>query len=174
MLVTFLLVVVLPALLVAAAVCDLMSYTIPNVITGAMILLFVVFIGIMAWSGETLNWNEIGLHLLAGALGLAVGIGLFALGWVGGGDAKLFAAALLWLGWHALFDYVITASIGGGLFTLLLLMLRRMPLPVFLVKQAWIARLADPKGAVPYGVALASAALLVLPDTQIFELASRG
>jgi prepilin peptidase CpaA len=174
MIVTFLLVVVLPALLVAAAVWDLMSYTIPNVITGAMILLFIVFVGIIALSGETLSWNEIGLHLLAGVLALAAGVAMFALGWIGGGDAKLFAAASLWLGWHALFDYVIAASILGGLFTLLLLMLRRIPLPAFLVKQAWIARLADHKGAVPYGVALAFAALLILPDTQIFEIASRG
>jgi prepilin peptidase CpaA len=172
MTVAFLLVVVLPALLVAAAVYDLMSYTIPNPITGAMILLFVAFIVLVALTGNALSWNDVGLHLLAGLLGLAVGMGMFAAGWIGGGDAKLFAAALLWLGWDVLLDYAILASLLGGLLTLALLLLRQIPLPVFLVRQSWIARLSDPKAGVPYGVALAMAALFVLPDTHLFDIVS--
>ena len=64
-------VAVLPALLVAAAVFDLMSYTIPNVIPGAMILLFVSFMIVVAWSGQSMSWSETGLHFLCGAIGLA-------------------------------------------------------------------------------------------------------
>ena len=170
--IAFLVIAVLPALLVAAAVCDLMSYTIPNVIPGAMILLFGLFMILIGATGQGMSWSESGLHLLAGVIGLAAGMGFFAAGWVGGGDAKLFAAALLWLGWDALFDYAIMASIFGGVLTFALLALRQLPLPVFLIKQPWIARLSDHKGDVPYGVALALAALLVLPDTRVFEIAS--
>lgn len=170
--VAFLVVAVLPALLVAAAVCDLMSYTIPNAIPGAMILLFALFMIVIVVTGPGMSWSETGLHLLAGAIGLSVGVAFFAAGWVGGGDAKLFAAALLWLGWDALFDYAIMAAILGGVLTFGLLGLRQLPLPVFLVKQPWIARLSDHKGDVPYGVALALAALLVLPETRVFEIAS--
>jgi prepilin peptidase CpaA len=172
MTVAFFLVVALPALLVAAAVYDLMSYTIPNPLTGAMILLFAAFVLVVALTGQALSWNAISLHLLAGSLGLVVGIGMFAAGWVGGGDAKLFAATLLWLGWDVLLDYAILAALLGGLLTLVLLVLRQIPLPAFLIKQAWIARLSDPKAGVPYGVALALAALLVLPDTHLFDIAS--
>ena len=164
--------VVLPALLVAAAVYDLTSYTIPNTIPGAMILLFVPCVVLMLFSGAPMSWSDAGLHLLAGAIGLLAGMALFAMGWVGGGDAKLFAAALLWLGWDGLFDYAIAASILGGALTLALILLRQIPLPVFMVKQPWLARLSDPKAGVPYGVALALAALLVLPETELFELAS--
>jgi len=163
---------VLPALLAAAAVSDLTTYTIPNVIPGAMILLFVAFLIIVALGGHGMSWRETGLHVLAGSLGLLAGMGMFAAGWIGGGDAKLFAAALLWLGWDALFDYAIMATLLGGALTFGLLAFRRLPLPSFLVKQAWLARLSDHKAGVPYGVALALAALLVLPDTRVFQMAS--
>jgi prepilin peptidase CpaA len=172
MIVAFLLVVALPGLLVAAAVYDLMSYTIPNPITGAMILLFAAFVVVVVFTGQAPGWTAIGWHLLAGFLGLAVGMAMFAAGWIGGGDAKLFAAALLWLGWDVLLDYAVIASLLGGLLTLVLLLLRQIPLPIFLVRQSWIARLSDPKAGVPYGVALAIAALLVLPDTQFFDIVS--
>lgn len=172
MTVAIVVVALLPALLVAAAVSDLMSYTIPNVIPAAMLLLFIPFVLLVAVSGHDLGWAEIGLHLVAASLGLVVGMAMFAAGWVGGGDAKLFAAALLWLGWDALFDYTIAASIAGGALTLALLALRQVPLPSFLVKQPWLARLSDRKAGIPYGVALALAALLVLPETHLFQIAS--
>ena len=165
-------VAVLPALLVAAAVSDLMSYTIPNVIPAAILLLFIPFILLLAVSGHDIGWAEVGLHLLAASLGLVVGMAMFAAGWIGGGDAKLFAAALLWLGWDALVEYTVMASILGGALTLVLLALRQVPQPSFLLKQPWFARLSDHKAGVPYGVALALAALLVLPDTQVFQFAS--
>jgi len=173
MTVAILVMAVLPALLAAAGAFDLMSYTIPNIIPGAMIALFIPFMVIIALSGG-MSWSEIGLHLLGGAVGLAAGMALFAAGWVGGGDAKLFAAAMLWLGWDALLEYTIMASILGGVLTFALLALRRVPLPSFLVKQPWLAHLSDHKAGVPYGVALAAAALLVLPDTRVFQIASGG
>jgi prepilin peptidase CpaA len=38
-------------------------------------------------------------------------------------------------------------------------------LPQYLAAQQWVQRLHDKKGGVPYGIALAAAALLVYPDT---------
>ena len=43
-------------------------------------------------AGDPSGRAGIGLHLLAGFIGLAMGFTLFALGYIGGGDAKLFAA----------------------------------------------------------------------------------
>ena len=172
MTVGFLIVAVLPALLAAAAISDLMTYKIPNVITGGLILLFVAFLIVLALGGHAVSWSDWSPHLLAGLIGLIAGMGLFALGWVGGGDAKFFAAALLWLGWDALLDYAIVASLLGGVLTLALIMLRKLPLPAFLVRQAWFARLSDHKAGVPYGIALALAALLILPYTHVFEIAA--
>jgi prepilin peptidase CpaA len=172
MTVEILVVGVLPVLLAAAAVSDLMTYRIPNVIPGVMMLLFVVFLIVLAFGGHAMSWSDASPHLLAGALGLLTGMGLFALGWIGGGDAKFFAAALLWLGWDALLDYAIVASLLGGVLTVALIALRKLPLPAFLVRQAWFARLSDHKEGVPYGIALALAALLVLPYTHVFEIAA--
>jgi len=174
MTVGFLIVAVLPALLAAAAVSDLMTYKIPNVITGGLILLFVAFLIVLALGGHAMSWSDWSPHLLAGFIGLLAGMGLFALGWIGGGDAKFFAAALLWLGWDALFGYAIVASLLGGVLTVGLITLRKIPQPAFLIRQAWFARLADQKAGVPYGIALALAALLILPYTHVFKIAAMG
>jgi prepilin peptidase CpaA len=45
-----------------------------------------------------------------------------------------------------------------------------MPLPGFLLRQEWLLRLHDRGEGVPYGLALAAAALLVFPDTDVFKL----
>ena len=128
--VAILLVAVVPALLIAAAFFDLTTYTIPNLLPGAMVLLFAVFMLTLVAGDHAMGWREIGLHVFAGAIGLLLGMGMFAVGWVGGGDAKLFAAALLWLGWDALYEYVILAMLLGGGLTVGLIMLRRLPLPL--------------------------------------------
>ncbi len=172
MVISTLLTVFLPALLIAAAVSDLVSFTIPNVVPAAMIGLFAVFLLELALAGHAMSFTATGFHLLAGLAGLVVGIGFFALGWIGGGDAKLFAAVALWLGWGVLFEYAIALSLLGGLLTFALIALRRFPLPAKLAAWSWLARLAEPRAGIPYGVALAAAALVVLPDSELFQIAS--
>lgn len=159
--------VVFPALLALAAGWDIASYTIPNFIQLALIGAFAVFV-VAAGMAPAM----IGGHLLAGFVGLAVGFTLFAFGFVGGGDAKLFAVVVLWLGFKNLLDYALVAAAMGGALSLLIIGMRRLPLPVFLGTQGWIARLHDAKAGIPYGVALAAGAFLVLPQTEIFRLAA--
>ena len=172
MAVSILLVAMLPALLVAAAIFDLTSFTIPNMLPAAMFALFAVFLLAITLNGHSLIWSETWPHLLAGAVALVAGMALFAGGWVGGGDAKLFAMASLWLGWDSMFEYTLVASLLGGMLTVALLALRRIPLPSLLAAQPWLVRLADRNSGVPYGVALAMAALVVLPDTELFRIAA--
>ena len=108
------LIATLPALLIAAAFFDLTTYTIPNTLPAGMLLLFALFLLAMALDGHALRWSEISPHLIAGGFGLAVGMAMFAAGWIGGGDAKLFAMACLWLGWDVMYSYAVIASILGG------------------------------------------------------------
>jgi len=159
--------IVLPALLLAAAGWDLASFTIPNFLQFALVGAFAVFVFASGMAPAM-----IGSHLLAGFLGLVVGFTLFALGYVGGGDAKLFACVLLWLGFANLLDYTLIASALGGGLTLAILGLRQMPLPATLIAQPWITRLHDAKSGIPYGVALAAGAFVVLAQTEIFRIAS--
>ena len=169
MLAEILVLIVLPALLAIAAGWDIASFTIPNFLQGALIACFIGFA-----AAARLGAPDIGLHLLAGFIGLAIGFTLFALGYIGGGDAKLFAAVVLWLGLKDLMSYALVATVLGGVLTLALLALRRLPLPAFFARQSWILRLHDSKAGVPYGVALAAGVLVILPGTEIFRLAALG
>src|ERR1700744_21295 len=96
----FLVMLVLPALLAAAAGWDLASFTIPNFLQAALAAGFVLFVAAVHLAAPALA-----LHLLAVFLGLIIGFALFALGYIGGGDAKLFAAVALWLGFHDMAAY---------------------------------------------------------------------
>lgn len=164
-----LIITILPALFILTAIWDITSFTIPNVLVLALLSLFVVFAGAAAISGTGMGWYDAGFHLLAGVIGLAAGMALFATGVIGGGDAKLFAVTTLWLGLNALFHYAILVTLIGGLLTLAILFVRRTPLPLFLMKYEWVRRLHDRKAGIPYGVALAGAALMTLPHTDLFR-----
>jgi prepilin peptidase CpaA len=158
---------VVPALLAASAGWDFASFTIPNFLSIALIATF----GVFALSAGLLP-AAIGGHVLAGGSGLAIGFALFAFGFIGGGDAKLFAATTLWLGFANLLEYALVTSLIGGGLALALMSLRTMPMPATLSGQKWFARLHDAQAGIPYGVALAAAALFVLPHTDVFRLAA--
>jgi prepilin peptidase CpaA len=104
-------------------------------------------------------------HAGAAAAVLAVTFVFFARGWIGGGDAKLAAATALWLGFDHLTAYLLYASVFGGVLTLAIIRFRTIPLPQTLADQEWLKRLHRFDGGVPYGIALAAAALLIYPDT---------
>ena len=57
------------------------------------------------------------------------------------------------------------AALVGGALTLLLLQFRQWPLPYALAGQAWLLKLHAKESGIPYGIALAAAALLVYPHT---------
>jgi prepilin peptidase CpaA len=149
-----------PTIVVYSAVSDLLRMTISNRVTGALALGFFV----MALVTQ-MPLPVIGSHVGAGALVLAVTFCCFALGWMGGGDAKIAAATALWLGFEHLFSYVAVASVFGGILTIALLKARTLPLPDFAARQPWILRLHSPETGIPYGIALAAAALMVYPET---------
>jgi prepilin peptidase CpaA len=147
-----------PGLMVFAAISDLLTMTISNCVSLAVAFLFIVMAFAVGLSAEDIAW-----HLACGATMLVMTFGMFAWGWIGGGDAKLAAATAIWLGFDHVGDYAVSASLLGGLLTLLILGLRICPLPGFLLARQWIARLHEPGAGIPYGVALASAGLILYP-----------
>jgi prepilin peptidase CpaA len=113
---------------------------------------------------------DMALHAAAAGTVLLIAFALFAMGWIGGGDAKLAAATALWLGFDNLPAYLIYASLFGGVLTILLIQFRQLPLPAVLFRQPWLRRLHDKDAGVPYGIALAAAALTVYPETAWMKI----
>jgi prepilin peptidase CpaA len=150
-----------PAAMAFAASSDLFTMTIANRVSLFLVAGFVLLALLMGVSSTEILW-----HCGAGGCALVIGFVLFSCGWIGGGDAKLAAATALWLGFAHLFDYLIYASILGGALTLALIQFRMLPLPAALARREWIERLHRRGGGVPYGIALAAAALLVYPHTE--------
>ena len=149
-----------PALMAFAASSDLLTMTISNWLSLALTAAFFLMTLITG-----MGLHAIGMHLGAAALVLVVSFGFFSQGWIGGGDAKLVAATALWFGFDYLFDYLLYASLFGGALTLILLQFRKLPLPAVLARQTWVLRLHEQGAGVPYGIALAAAALAVYPKT---------
>jgi prepilin peptidase CpaA len=150
-----------PGLMAFAAVSDLFTMTISNRVSLALAASFMA-LALM----EGMGLNDIALHLGAGATILAATFGCFAMGWVGGGDAKVAASAALWFGFGHLMTFLVYASLFGGVLTLLLLLFRQWPLPYLLARQTWLLRLHARESGIPYGIALAIGALTIYPETE--------
>jgi prepilin peptidase CpaA len=150
-----------PALMAFAAVSDLLTMTISNRIS---LMLIAGFVLLAAFGGMSLHAAS--MHVGAGLAVLTVAFACFAAGWIGGGDAKLAAATALWFGFDHLLFYLLYAAVAGGTLALVLLSFRNWALPAMLLSQEWVHRLQDTKRGIPYGVALAVAALLIYPETE--------
>jgi prepilin peptidase CpaA len=150
-----------PALMAFAASSDLFTMTISNRVS---LLLVAGFLALAVLSGMDLA--SMLSHLGAGATVLVAAFACFAMGWVGGGDAKVAAGVALWFGFGHLLDYLLYASVFGGALTLLLLQFRQWPLPQALGRQTWLLRLHDKETGIPYGIALAVGALIIYPQTD--------
>ena len=150
-----------PSLMVFAASSDLLTLTISNRVSLALAVGFLILAALCGLTPPTILW-----HLLTGLGVLTIGLVLFARGLVGGGDAKLAAVAALWLGLDRLADYALLSSLIGGVVTLAILAFRLMPLPAWLANDVCAAKLHQPGGGVPYGIALAAAALVIYPSTN--------
>ncbi len=150
-----------PGIMAFAASSDLLTMTIANRVS---LILAGGFLVLAVMTG--MSPIDVGWHFAAGAVVLVLTFVMFSFGWVGGGDAKLAAATALWLGFAHLLDYLIYASILGGVLTFALIQFRMLPLPASLARREWIERLHRRGGGVPYGIALAAAALLVYPHTE--------
>jgi prepilin peptidase CpaA len=159
-----------PALVLVAAVKDLVSYTIPNWISLALAGLFIPVALVVG-----VGLDEIARSAAVGLVLLAAGVGMYAMGWVGGGDAKLMAAAGLWLGWPTLLHFILFTALAGGALALLLLSARNTPLVVLTLRgPGWVQRLAEKGGPAPYGVAICFGALAAFPMSALVTAAGVG
>jgi prepilin peptidase CpaA len=150
-----------PAMMAFAATSDLFTMTIANRVSIILVAGFGI-LAILTGAGAA----DLLSHVAAAAAVLAVVFFFFTRGWIGGGDAKLASATVLWMGFAHLADYLFYASLFGGALTLLIIYFRAVPLPRMFVGRLWAERLHRSDSGVPYGIALAAAALIVYPQTE--------
>jgi prepilin peptidase CpaA len=166
---TLLFLAVLPALVIVGGLHDLTTMTIPNWVSGVLIVAFfpvALVAGLEPWS--------IAAHVGVGLAALLIGAGMFALNWIGGGDAKLMASACLWLGVSGSGMFLLWTGIAGGLFCLLLIASRFYARPYAHQAPGWVAQLLEPKGDIPYGVAIAAGALMAFPSADLMQAFAAG
>lgn len=157
------LLILFPFMMAFAASSDLFTMTIPNTLSIGLVAGFVIMAILSGIGGEAIV-----MHVAAGLVVLVVAFAMFAMGWIGGGDAKLAATSSLWLGFDLLPDYLMISAIGGGLLAIGLLGMRQLPLPAFAVGWTWLGRLHDQRTGIPYGIALAAAALALYPHSSVW------
>lgn len=159
--------VVFPFCMVFAIISDVLSMTIANRVS---ILLVATFAIVAPLTG--MEWSAYGWHFLAGMLVLCVTFAMFAIGGMGGGDAKLLAATAVWMGFSMeLMQYLVYGSIFGGLLTVAVILYRGSTLSVFTGGNVFMRHFANEKVGIPYGVALGLSGLLVYPSTPLMQWA---
>lgn len=159
----YLVLLVFPAVMIFAAINDLTTLTIPNRLSLLLVGGFLVAAVLIGMAPA-----QIGLHLATGLGVLMIGFCLFSFGYVGGGDAKLLAAASLWIGHAQLIEYIGLTGILGGVLALMFLLYRQIIPPPFVMKQEWAMRLHQKNTGIPYGIAITIAALWLFPSTVWF------
>src|SRR5262245_60025414 len=119
-----------PAMMAFAASSDLLTMTISNRVS------FILLGGFFALAlAIGMPLEAVGMHLGAALLVFVIVFACFALGWIGGGDAKLAAVTALWLGFDQLLAYFVYASLFGGALTYFMIRFRFAPLPALLAQQ---------------------------------------
>lgn len=157
----------LPFLVIAAGVSDFLTLRIPNWLNALIALAFYPLAFATGMSGEAILW-----HSLAAVIVLVVGFGLFSAGFIGGGDAKLLAAAALWIGWAQLPPFLVFTAIAGGALVIVMKAWQMVRLEGEVHEVGWAKRLFGFKMDLPYGVAIAAGTILAFPGTWWMPLAS--
>ncbi|HEV2334084.1 MAG TPA: prepilin peptidase [Stellaceae bacterium] len=145
--------------LATAAFEDCRRLVIPNALVLALVLL---------WPLElSLGRAAIAPLSVLAAVGCAlfvfvVGAALFSRGLIGGGDVKLMAAAVLWTGAGGTPSLVILTGLFGGALALFLLTPLGLHLSALRGTVLGPSDSALEMNSVPYGLAIAAAALIVV------------
>jgi len=147
-------------LMATSAIEDFRRLIIPNGLVLGLCVLWPLHVA----TAPMLTLSAAGLATLCAAAVFIGGALLFSRGLLGGGDVKLLAVATLWAGPAAILPLLVLTGLLGGLLCLLVLT------PVGALITAARSTLRDPPRApesganpvvVPYGVAIAAAALIV-------------
>ncbi len=144
-----------------AGLMDLTTMKIRNSLVLGLLAAYSILAPLAGFSIADIGWSVV---VAAGVL--LVTFIFFSRGWMGGGDAKLASVAALWIGADQTATFLVYTALLGGALTLAILQFRMLVLPAFVQDRRWIVTLQSPQSGIPYGVAIAAAALTVFPKTS--------
>lgn len=147
-----------PLALVGAGAVDVITSRIPNWLT---LIAALLFLPLSIATGMPL-WTFV-IHVVTGLVLLSVGYGLFSLGSIGGGDAKLLAVAGLWLGYPCSIFFVVCSALAGGVLAAAIGFWYLACLEGGIHSKRLGALFGPLAPDVPYGFALAAGAILATP-----------
>jgi len=156
---SYLLAFVFPFAMVYAAATDLLTMRIANAVSLGIAAAFIVA---ATWTG--MPFEQVLMHLASSFAVLLFGMLLFGMRLLGGGDAKLLAAATLWIGFDHLLPFLAWVTVFGGILAFALLAYRTLPVAA-LPLPGWALRLHEKGEGMPYGIAITAGALAVYPMT---------
>ncbi|MFN4097323.1 MAG: prepilin peptidase [Sphingomonas sp.] len=134
-------------ILVSAGIEDARIREISNWKNAAITLLAVPW-----WFAMGLSpWPDMAIQLGVALAVFALFAAAFHFGMMGGGDVKMIAALALWFPFDKLVSLIVIMSLAGGAITLVMLV------------EKWVRRRSE-QPEVPYGIAIAIAALLTLRE----------
>jgi len=155
--------VVFPFCMLFAALSDLLSMTIANRVSLLLVGTFAVLAIVTGMDPAAIGW-----HAAAFAVVLAAAFGMFAIGGMGGGDAKLLAATSLWMGFGTpLLSYLVTSAFIGGALTLFIVVFRTSGLAQIAGRNPFLRNLGGSADGVPYGIALGLGGLMAYPESPL-------
>jgi prepilin peptidase CpaA len=137
----------LALVLVSAGIEDARKREIANWKNAAILLLAPFW----WWASGLAIWPDVPIQVGVAFLVFAFFWGCFHFGWMGGGDVKMIGALALWFPWGSLIWMLIVMSVLGGGLTLVLMIEHKL-------------RRKTGNVEIPYGVAIAIAALLVIRE----------
>ncbi len=149
-----------PAMLAAAGIGDFLTMRIPNWLNLAMVAAFFVMAFAVGMPFDLLKW-----HVAAGLAVLAGGMVVFFSGYLGGGDAKMLAAAALWIGWEHTVVFLVYTILAGGALSVVMLIWQRLKFERDVREAGWAKRLFGKGLQLPYGVAIAAGGIFTFPAT---------
>jgi len=151
---TTLLVLLAVILYCLVAFRDIQTREIPNSLALCILVLGVV------WAVGVRTVEDAALSFAAALLSFALALPLFLKGYLGGGDAKLIPVSVCLVGYDEAFGFAINMSLLGGALSLIILAghLARTRFRAV----AGGTETAIPPATVPYGVAIAGAAVAAL------------
>ena len=166
MTISFIVFVVFTYAMFMAAYKDATTMTIPNWIS---VMLFLSFLIVAPFVLD--SWLVFGQHMAVGTSVFLFGFFMFAMGWLGGGDAKLMAASAFWWQWPDLLFYVVWVTISGGIIAGLILWGRKF-IPSQVLATDWMHKMVKTQDDMPYGLALAFGGVLTLLNSEFFKAAA--